>query len=154
MPRMDRFTISLPAGLASAFDVWLDKRRYISRSEAVRDLVRAALEAEASAEAPQQEGIGSLTYVYDHHDRTVAERIMDAQHDHHDLIVATTHTHLNHDNCLEICIVRGLIRQIEDFSHKVIGLKGVRHGRLHLVKLDAITTYGSHTAATVQPTSG
>jgi CopG family nickel-responsive transcriptional regulator len=80
-----------------------------------------------------QEGIGSLSYVYDHHDRMVADRIMEAQHDHHDLIVSTTHAHLNHDNCLEICILRGRRQDIESLADRIIGLKGLRHGRLHLV---------------------
>jgi CopG family nickel-responsive transcriptional regulator len=41
---MDRFTISLDEQLAAAFDTWLAERGYTTRSEAVRDLLRAELE--------------------------------------------------------------------------------------------------------------
>ena len=38
---MERFTISLDEQLAAAFDDWLARRGYATRSEAVRDLLRA-----------------------------------------------------------------------------------------------------------------
>jgi CopG family transcriptional regulator, nickel-responsive regulator len=136
---MDRFTISLPAELANAFDRWLTKRQYANRSEAVRDLVRAALEAEFQAEANTFNAIASLTYVYDHHDRTLSERLMEAQHEHHDRVVATTHAHLDHDHCLEVSILRGPAREIESMAHAICGLRGIHHGQLHLIRLDPST---------------
>lgn len=136
---MDRFTISLPADLATAFDRWLTKRQYANRSEAVRDLVRAALEAEFQSEANTFNAIASLTYVYDHHDRTLSERLMEAQHEHHDRVVATTHAHLDHDHCLEVSILRGPAREIESMAHAICGLRGIHHGQLHLIRLDPST---------------
>ena len=40
---MDRFTISLDEALAAAFDKLIKQRGYTTRSEAVRDILRAHL---------------------------------------------------------------------------------------------------------------
>jgi CopG family transcriptional regulator, nickel-responsive regulator len=46
---MDRFTISLDAQLASAFDELIEQRGYTTRSEAVRDILRELRQREDSA---------------------------------------------------------------------------------------------------------
>lgn len=43
---MDRFTISLDATLATQFDELIAARGYSNRSEAVRDLIRGAIEGD------------------------------------------------------------------------------------------------------------
>ena len=73
---MERFTISLDEALASQFDQLIAARGYSNRSEAVRDLIRTKLEAERlQAPAPDGFCIGSLTYIYNHHERDLAERL-------------------------------------------------------------------------------
>jgi CopG family nickel-responsive transcriptional regulator len=52
------------------------------------------------------------------------------QHEHHDLVVSTSHAHLDHDACLEVLIVHGKSAEVEQFADRMIGLKGVQHGRL------------------------
>ena len=95
---MQRFTISLDDELAAQFDTLITDKGYVNRSEAVRDLIRtrlgdAQLEVSASAWC-----VASLNYVYDHHDKTVTERVLSLQHDHHDLVITSLHTHLDHDH--------------------------------------------------------
>jgi len=46
---MERFTISLDEALASQFDQLIAARGYSNRSEAVRDLIRGAIERIACA---------------------------------------------------------------------------------------------------------
>jgi metal-responsive CopG/Arc/MetJ family transcriptional regulator len=47
---MERFTISLDDELARAFDAFIAANGYENRSEAVRDLIRARLEASTAYE--------------------------------------------------------------------------------------------------------
>lgn len=47
-----------------------------------------------------------LSYVYEHEKRDLASRIVSTQHHHHDLSVATLHVHINHDDCLEIAVLK------------------------------------------------
>lgn len=136
---MDRFTISLPSALAEAFDGWIARRGYGNRSEAVRDLVRATLEADAAPESDDRIGVGALSYVYDHHDHTVTTRLAHAQHRHHDLVVATLHAHLDHDRCLEVSLLRGPPLKLTELADAVIAMRGIRHGHLRLIREDAGT---------------
>lgn len=130
---MERITISIDDELAERFDALIEQRGYASRSEAMRDLVREALEQERLADAEPSDSFGALTYVYNHHERELASRITRAQHEHHHLAVATLHVHIDHDNCLETVILHGSTGDVRAFSDALCASTGVRHGRLHLI---------------------
>lgn len=130
---MERMTISLDDELVDQFETFLVRRGYRNRSEAIRDLIRERLEAERLREGDDGHCIGTLAYVYNHHERTLASRLTEAQHRHHDLAVSTLHVHLDHDNCLETVVLRGPTRLVQEFADSVISQPGVRHGRLYLV---------------------
>lgn len=133
---MERFTISLDENLASEFDRLIRERGYQNRSEAVRDLLRGRLDTLRIQEAQAPYCVATLSYVYNHHERDLAERITELQHQHHDLVVASTHVHLDHDNCLETAILRGKTEAVRRFADALTAERGVRHGQLNLVPVD------------------
>lgn len=133
---MERITISINEHLAEAFDRLIAQRGYKNRSEAVRDLVRKHLEAELALESNEGYCVANLSYVFNHHERDLAERLTVLQHDHHDLTVATMHAHLDHDNCLESLILRGSTVGVRAFADAMKAERGVRHGQLNLVTVD------------------
>jgi CopG family nickel-responsive transcriptional regulator len=133
---MDRFTISLDATLAQDFDRLIRDRGYTNRSEAVRDMLRRAIEQHRQAQEASGDCVASLSYVYGHHERELAERLTALQHEHHDLCVATTHVHLDHDDCLETLLLRGPAAAVRRFADALIAQRGVRHGQLNLVSVD------------------
>ena len=98
---MDRFTISLDEDLAAAFDRHIKQRGYATRSEAVRDILRDLLQRRELSGDNNGFCVASLSYVYNHHERQLAERLASLQHAHHELTAATMHVHLDHDQCLE-----------------------------------------------------
>lgn len=134
---MERFTISLDAALAAEFDALVAQRGYQNRSEAVRDLIRAAIGA-AHAEATESgHCVAALSYVYNHHERALAERLTDRSHAHHDLTVAALHTHLDHAHCLEAVVLKGPTAAVRRFADSLTAERGVRHGQLNLIPLEA-----------------
>lgn len=133
---MERFTISLGKDLAEAFDAWIAERGYTTRSEAVRDLLRSHLQARAGQGDPKGHCIASLSYVYNHHERELCERLTRLQHDHHELTISTTHAHLDHDECIENLILKGRTDAVRRFADLIIAERGVRHGQLNLVSVD------------------
>jgi CopG family nickel-responsive transcriptional regulator len=133
---MERITISINEELAKEFDLLIAKRGYKNRSEAVRDLVRKHLEAELAQESSEGYCVANLSYVFNHHERDLAERLTVLQHDRHDLTVATMHAHLDHDNCLESVILRGAAASVQEFADAMKAERGVRHGLLNLVTVD------------------
>lgn len=137
---MERITISLDADLASEFDVLIAGRGYRNRSEAMRDLLRSHLEqAREQARAEQDDSahcVACLSYVYNHHERELAERLTAIQHGQHDLTVATMHAHLDHENCLENVILRGATAAVRRFADEMMAERGVRHGKLNLIAVE------------------
>lgn len=113
-----------------SFDALVARRGVTSnRSEAIRDLVREAL-VDEEWDTPGQEIVGTLTIVYDHHSSNITEKLDDLQHHHHDIVIAAMHVHLDERNCLEVITMRGENDSVRSFADALLGLKGVKHGRL------------------------
>lgn len=134
---MERFTISLDDHLAAAFDLWIGQRGYANRSEAVRDLLRAELERSLQ-QAPQGlQCVACLSYVYNHHERDLGERLTAMHHAHHDLTLSATHVHLDHEHCLETVLLRGPAVAVRALADAVCAERGVHHGHLNLISVEA-----------------
>jgi CopG family nickel-responsive transcriptional regulator len=136
MSSLSRIGVAIDTGLLEKFDRLISERGYTNRSEAFRDLIRDDLVTK-DAESPDSQVIGTVTLVYDHHVRLLQEKLTAIQHDHHHSILSTLHVHLDHDNCLEVLVVRGRSEEVRKVADVLISTKGVKHGRL------VITTTGA-----------
>jgi CopG family nickel-responsive transcriptional regulator len=133
---MQRVTISLEDSLAARFDATVRDRAYASRSEAVRDLVRRAVDG-ARLTTATGACVANLSYVYNHRTRTLAARLLDLQHANHTLVVSTTHVILDHDAVFETVVLRGATAAVTAFADRIIAERGVRFGAINLVGVDA-----------------
>ena len=125
-----RFGVSLPGELSQRFDALYRKKKYANRSEAIRDLIRHALvEEEIEGDALV---IGVLNLLYDHHKRELQDKLTLFQHNHHDKFISTTHVHLDHDNCLEVILLKGRAGEIKNLAEQMIAVKGIKHGQVFL----------------------
>ena len=128
MGKVTRFSASLDAGLLDRFDETSHRRGYVNRSEALRDAIRDSLVREEWQ--GDQEIVGTVTLVYDHHVRELSDRLTHIQHDHHDIILSALHVHLDHDNCLEVIAVKGRASEVQAIADALVGTRGVKHGKL------------------------
>lgn len=133
---MERITISIDEDLAAEFDRLIAERGYKNRSEAIRDLVRSHLENARLNTSRDGHCVANLSYVFNHHERDLAERLTELQHGQHDLTVATMHAHLDHENCLESVILRGPTTAVRAFSDALVAERGVRHGLANIIEVD------------------
>ena len=124
-----RYSITVPSSLMEAFDEHVRRRHYTNRSEALRDLMRSSLVDERWGE-DEAEVMGTVTVVYDHHQRELSQRLTSLQHDAHDMVICTTHVHLDHHHCLEVIVLRGHAGQVREMAEALIGTRGVLHGKL------------------------
>jgi CopG family nickel-responsive transcriptional regulator len=124
-----RFSVSLPEALRSELDERMVKRGYASRSEFVRDLIRDRL-VQDKWQDEAEEVVGVLTIGYDHHQRDLMERIVEIQHNRYVNVLCSTHVHLDHDNCVEVIIIKGRPPEIETLSLQIGGLRGVKYAKL------------------------
>lgn len=134
---LSRFSLSMPADLARQLDALVKAKGFANRSQAVAELVRSRL-VEWHAEAGDHEIAGTVTLVYDHHQRNIQGLLTDIQHDHGDVIIATLHVHLDHHNCMEVLAVRGPARAVQQVADALTAARGVKHGKL------TVTTTGQH----------
>jgi len=129
MKKSVRFGISMEQNLLRDFDELLERIGYASRSEAVRDLIRKKL-VEKEWQDTNREVVGVITIVYSHTTRELSENLTSIQHHYYKQIISTTHIHLDHNNCLEVLIVRGKSVKIKEIAERLISTRGVKHGRL------------------------
>jgi len=125
-----RFGVSLEKELLEKFDILIKEKKYPNRSEAIRDLIRENLVKREWVEG--KEVAGAITLVFDHHKRDLVNNLTDIQHDFHTLIISSQHIHLDHDNCLEIIVVRGKPTEARELADKLRAAKGVKYGSLSI----------------------
>jgi CopG family nickel-responsive transcriptional regulator len=131
MSELSRIGVAIDSDLLDQFDQLIAKRGYTNRSEAFRDLIRDEL-VQKTWESPDSNVVGTVTLVYDHHVRLLNEKLTDLQHEFHRSILSTLHVHLDHDNCLEVLVVKGKAGAVQKIADSLISTKGVKHGRLTL----------------------
>jgi CopG family nickel-responsive transcriptional regulator len=141
---MERFTVSIDDALAQAFNGWLRERGYANRSEGFRDLLRAELERHRQATGRSRYCVASLSYVYNHHERDLAGRLAALQHAHHPLVITSTHVHLDHEQCLEMLMLRGPTTEVQAFSDALCAHRGVRHAAINVVSVQLTTGRQRH----------
>ena len=124
-----RFTVSLPADLLRELDHRYVARGYASRSELVRDLIRAQLVQDRWQESGETV-LGVLTLAYRHHQRGLARRLHAIQHARYLHTLCATHVHVDHDHCLEVVILRGPAAEIEALAVQLRGVRGVTFAEL------------------------
>jgi len=136
MSGLSRIGVAIDTDLLNKFDDLIAQRGYTNRSEAFRDLIRDEL-VEKTWESPESQVVGKVTLVYDNHVRILSDKLTTIQHDYHHAILSTLHVHLDHDNCLEVLVVKGRAGDVRKVSDALSSTKGVKHGRL------TITTSGT-----------
>jgi CopG family nickel-responsive transcriptional regulator len=131
MSELARIGVAIESDLLEEFDRLIERRGYSSRSEAFRDMIRGELN-QMQVSSDDQHVVGTLTIIYDHNVRQLAEKLTGMQHEHHHEIVSTLHVHLDHDQCLEVLVLRGQAVDVQRIADRLIATKGVMQGRLTL----------------------
>lgn len=142
--RMERITISLEDELLGELDAYMERKGYANRSEALRDVLRAELAADRLSTGRAAQCVACLTYVYNHEERELSQRLVRAQHAHHDVGLSTLHVHLDHENCMEAVILHGSTGNVREFANGIMAQRGVRHGHLHVVPADIVIQRHEH----------
>lgn len=128
MSDLTRLSFSIEKNLFEKLEKIVKQKAYENRSEFIRDVIRdMVVEEEWNS---NDEVIGTITLVFDHHKRELESTLTDIQHDFHDLVLASTHVHLTHDICAEMIMVKGAAKKINRLANLIRGRKGVLHAGL------------------------
>jgi CopG family transcriptional regulator, nickel-responsive regulator len=140
MGTLSRIGVSLESELLQRFDLFIAGQGYDNRSEAFRDLIRDRLVGSVVV-AGSALVVGTVTLIYDHHTRLLPEKLTDLQHESHAIVISTLHAHLDHENCLEVVVLRGKSRDVQKLADRLISTKGVQHGRLVMSSPETVTRH-------------
>lgn len=140
---LERVSVAIEPALLQEFDRLLAARKLGNRSEAMRDLMRRRLVEDHAADA-EGDGVGTLTLIYDHDQRELSDRLVEAGHAHHAHVLATMHVHLDAHLCLEVLALEGPVAVLRTFADQVLGLKGVLHGQLVMSSTAVFTGRRTH----------
>lgn len=132
----ERVTISLEPELLEQFDRFLEEKGYSNRSEGMRDAVRQWLAQDQVEASDDTECVGCVAYVYDHRERQLSNRLMEAQHHHHDIPAATLHLHIDANNCLEATVLSGTVKDVRHVANHITSQTGVKNGHLHIIPVE------------------
>jgi len=118
--KYQRFTVSLPEPLLEEFDKII-KKRDISRSDAIRKIMREFIEEKGAELADQGDfKAGSITCILNHDERPgIMDDLTEIQHHFYEVIDATLHIHLDGENCMLVLAVRGQAQLIDNLNEEL-----------------------------------
>ncbi|WP_454915914.1 nickel-responsive transcriptional regulator NikR [Xanthobacter sediminis] len=129
---MHRTTIAIDDDLAAALDAYIESTGAVSRSEAIRDLVRRGLSARPEL-PPQAHCLGVVSCVIDQSVRNLAARVPQGRLDRHDQAIAALSVPLDHTTSIDIALMRGQVGEISAYAEALFMERGIMHGALSLV---------------------
>ena len=132
MSELTRTALAIDRDLLKKFDAWMASRGYTNRSEAVRDLIRAAL-VDKEWTDPEARVVATLSVIYGHGQRQLTQELARLQHEDHHAILCSQHVHLSHEECLEVILMQGTAEQLRRVSDAIVSTRGVKAGKLTLL---------------------
>jgi CopG family nickel-responsive transcriptional regulator len=141
MKELVRFGIAMEAALLAELDQ-LASARGCTRSELLRDLARTEVARASTRE--RVPAVAAVTLVYNHHVRQLSERLTGIQHGLGESVRSTMHVHLDHDNCIEVVVLRGRSDQLRDAAEQMLATRGVTHGSVEMITEKALQASRTH----------
>ena len=129
MGELLRFGVSMDAELLAAFDRLIEQQQYGNRSEAIRDLVRAAL-VQTRWERGRESAAAAVVLQYDPTANEPARRLGQLQRRRCRMIVSRMQVQLGPARCFEVLALKGKAADVQTFADQLIATRGVLQGQL------------------------
>jgi len=124
VPHMATINVSLPDKMIEKLDGIVKERHYASRSEIVRDALRALFTEVEWTSRLTGTALAMVTMTFNVDRRGVFEEISRLQHEYEDIISTTMHNHM-HGSCLEVVLTRGDITRIRELVERLKAIRGI-----------------------------
>ncbi len=130
-----RISMSLSPKLLTEFDRAMKKAGYSDRSKAMQTAMHSFVDEYGWKENDNHKGAGAIVLLYNNHTYNHDSTSTESQHDYTDIISAVTHTHLDHENCLETIMVKGEISRIKQLARKISENRGIKSLKVNFVTM-------------------
>ena len=124
-------SLSIPDRLLEELDSSIERWGFASRSEALRQAVRFFIEEQRSLREVEGEVIAIVTVVYEK--AAKSDRMLALQHEWGSIVLTFLHTHVDKASCLEVMVVKGLIRSIRKLVNAMKADKQVRQVKVTMI---------------------
>jgi CopG family nickel-responsive transcriptional regulator len=131
---VSRFGVSLEEELLTALDQYVGENNFSNRSQAIRYLIEKNL-VEQKWKCDNLVA-GAVVLVYGCQKAEIRTISAELQYQYRDVILGEQHYTLSELNCMEIISVKGASRRLTELSDKLIGIKGIQHGKLIMSKTE------------------
>jgi CopG family nickel-responsive transcriptional regulator len=131
---VSRFGVSLDEELLIALDQYVTDNNFPNRSQAIRYLIEKNL-VEQKWKCDNIVA-GAMVMVYSSQKSEIRTRSAELQLHYRDVVIGVQQFNLSDLNSMEIIAVKGASRRLTEFSDKLIGIKGIQHGKLIMSKTD------------------
>jgi CopG family nickel-responsive transcriptional regulator len=129
---VSRISMSLPYALLKELDRMVGERGFISRSQAIADMLHRCL-IEHKRELGDDIMVGTVTLVYDNSVPGLQKQLADLQSRHIDEVISSLHVHLVRNQTMEVILVQGPAKALQAIADQLISRRGVISGKMHLV---------------------
>ena len=129
-----RFSISLEEELAKELDEFVKNNQFSNRSQAIRYLIEKNL-----VEKKWMCGnivAGAIILLYNYEKKDVLSSINDICHENREKVLSAQQFYLSDESMISIIAVKGCSKELTLFSEQLIGIKGVKHGKLLMSRID------------------
>lgn len=129
---VSRISVSLPQALLIELDGMVACRGFDSRSQAISDMINQQL-VEHKRQLGDEVMAGTITVFYDRSVSGLQKKLSDLQFKNIDTVISSLHVHLAENKMMEVLLVQGPAREMQDITNEIIALRGVIVGRLQLM---------------------
>jgi len=129
---VSRISMSLPEELLDELDRMVVERGYASRSQAMNDMLRQFL-LEHRRDIGNDVMVGTITLFYDNSVPGLQKQLADLQYRHIDEVISSLHVHLMHNQTMEVILVQGPAKMLQEIADEMITRRGVISGRMQLI---------------------
>jgi CopG family nickel-responsive transcriptional regulator len=126
---VSRISVSLPEGLLDDLDNMIAKRGFVSRSQAMTEMINQQL-AEHRSELGHGIMAGTINLVYDYSLPGLHKQLSDLQHEYVDEVISTLNVNLEHKQSLQVILVQGPADRLKQIADSMIACRGVITGKL------------------------
>jgi CopG family nickel-responsive transcriptional regulator len=129
---VSRISISLPEDLLGDLDRMVEARGFVSRSQAVNDMLHQFL-LEHRCDQGDDVMVGIVALFYKNSVPGLQKQLADLQFQYIDEVISSLHVHLLHNQTMEVILVQGPARRLQMIADEMTSRRGVISGKMHLI---------------------
>lgn len=144
---VSRISISIASPLLVELDQMVLQRGFGSRSQALSDMVNREL-VEHKRNLGDDVMVGTISLHYDRSVRGLQKNLADIQYQYLDEVISSLHVHLSQNQVMEVILVQGQVKRLQEIANVMSTRRGVFTSRLqvHAAVIPPIQNPGSEGA--------